>query len=48
VDKYVTTPISELLLNESIGNGDVVDVRMENGQLVVRKGAPVAQSSEVN
>lgn len=48
VDKYLTGPISELLLNEGIQDGDIIDVKMEDGELVVCKGTPQPKVSEVN
>lgn len=47
VDKYLTGPISELLLNDGIHDGDIIDVKMEDCELVVCKGAPQAKVSEV-
>jgi ATP-dependent Clp protease ATP-binding subunit ClpC len=47
VDKYLTGPISELLLNDGIQDGDVVDVKMEDGELVVCKGEHSAKTSGV-
>lgn len=44
VDKYLTGPISELLLSEDLADGDVVDVKMEDGELVVRRAEAVAAS----
>jgi ATP-dependent Clp protease ATP-binding subunit ClpC len=47
VDKFLTGPISELLLNESIQDGDIIDVKMEDGEIVICKGLPQQKVSEV-
>jgi len=39
VDRYITTPISELTLRETFVPGDMIEVLEENGSLVVRKAA---------
>ena len=40
VDRMVTTPISEMILDGAFEKGDMIDVLMENGELVFRKGKP--------
>jgi ATP-dependent Clp protease ATP-binding subunit ClpB len=40
VDKHVTTPISEMILDDKFQPGDIIDVKMEEEKLVVCKGAP--------
>jgi len=40
VDRKITQPLSALLLQGSIENGDMVEVLMEDDTLVLRKGAP--------
>jgi len=40
VDKFVTTPISHLLLEGTFAKGDMIDVLIEDGQIVFRKGRP--------
>jgi ATP-dependent Clp protease ATP-binding subunit ClpA len=38
VERHVVTPISERLLIGEFGRGDVIEVLVENGELVYRKG----------
>ena len=38
VDQEITTPISELILNEEFERGSMIDVLMEEGKLVMRRG----------
>jgi ATP-dependent Clp protease ATP-binding subunit ClpA len=38
VERHVVTPISERLLIGEFGRGDVIEVLVENGDLVYRKG----------
>lgn len=40
VDRMVTTPVSEMLLNGTFQAGDMIDVLMEDGKLAFRKGKP--------
>ena len=40
VDRMITTPISELLLQQAFQAGDMIDVLMEDGQIEFRKGKP--------
>lgn len=47
VDKLVAGPISELLLNEEVTDGDIIDVKMEHGALVIAKGQAAPRESEV-
>ncbi len=46
VDKHITGPISELLLNDLVTDGDVIDVKMEGDKLVVCKGVAMPKESE--
>ncbi len=40
VDRLITTPISDKLLQGDFQDGDMIDVLMEDGVLTFRKGAP--------
>lgn len=41
VDQEVTTAVSDLILREELPRGSIIDVMMDNGQLVVRRGESV-------
>ncbi len=40
VDKFVTTPISHLLLEGGFSRGDMIDVLVEDGKIIFQKGRP--------
>jgi ATP-dependent Clp protease ATP-binding subunit ClpC len=44
VDRLVTTPISDLIVNNDFQPGDIIDVLMEDDRLVFRKGARMAEN----
>jgi ATP-dependent Clp protease ATP-binding subunit ClpA len=40
VDRLVVTPVSDMIVKQEFQSGDIIDVLMEGGKLVVRKGLP--------
>jgi len=48
VDKYVAGPISDRIIDEQFGNGDIIDVKMEDGELVFAKGVDHKEKSRVS
>jgi ATP-dependent Clp protease ATP-binding subunit ClpA len=47
VDRLVTTPISDGLIDGRFENGDMIDILIEDGQLVYRKGKPAQSISRI-
>ncbi|MBI1317806.1 MAG: AAA domain-containing protein [Candidatus Hydrogenedens sp.] len=47
VDRYVTGPISDMLIEERFADGDIIDVKMEENRLVFTKGESRRQTSEI-
>lgn len=40
VDRHLTTPISAMIMDNVFQPGDVIEVLMENGELLIRRGVP--------
>jgi ATP-dependent Clp protease ATP-binding subunit ClpA len=47
VDRLVTVPISEGLVDGRFENGDMIDILIEEGQLIYRKGKPAHTTSRI-